>query len=68
MAESPGDSSNTISTNLDDSFSPDKLFEELRDWEDQLKDVDFDFCERAQDGDGDTQVSLSSKRGGPSPC
>lgn len=66
--ESPEDSSNSISTDFDGTSSIEELLAELRDWEDQLKDVDFDFCERPQVGDENKQALLSSKHGGPSPC
>jgi len=47
------------------------LFAELKNWENQLKDVDFSVLENPpldDDEDDGPAVNRSNKHGGPTPC
>lgn len=68
MVENLGGSSNIISTDFDDELSIENLLSDLKDWEDQLKDVDFGFCDREQEGEEGLESPSLLQHGGPSPC
>ena len=71
VAGSEGVASNDKSPPELDFLTSEDLFAELKNWEDQLKDVDFLVLENRppdDDDDEDPVISRGNKRGGPSPC
>ena len=72
MAGSVPKSSNQVEVLNQDFPDFDTIFQDLRDWEDQLQDVDFDALEKSTDNGSSSELKsnqpITPKRGGPTPC
>lgn len=67
MARPEGVSSNSPAPSLSEYLNSDAIFEELKEWEDQLRDIDLSVLE-SDEFTGDDGSFEQSEHGGPSPC
>ncbi|WP_293607152.1 hypothetical protein [Ponticaulis sp.] len=67
MARPEGVSSNSPAPSLSEFLNSDAIFEELKEWEDQLRDIDLSVLEY-DDPKSDDSSFEQSEHGGPSPC
>lgn len=72
MAGSVEESSNSNTPLSKDYPLLEQVFAELSDWEDQLKDVNFEAIAEREAGNAEAiendKTAVKPKRGGPSPC
>tara|TARA_B100000678_G_C18225936_1_gene508866 strand:+ start:4327 stop:4533 length:207 start_codon:yes stop_codon:yes gene_type:complete len=68
MARPEGECANSENTEIYDNQDFAALFEELKNWEEQLRHIDQNLLADDENSDNEKSTNATSKRGGPSPC
>ncbi len=68
MARPEGECANSENTEIYGHQDFAALFEELKNWEEQLRHIDQNLLADDENSDNEKSTNATSKRGGPSPC